>query len=432
MRSKRRAGLVAACWGALLAAPLAAQQPAAPAADAPRSAAATVFERYAGRILKVQVVEVGSAAKVSTGTAFFVDAGGYMLTNYHVVAEWIHEPRNHRVDVVHPERGNVTAQVVAIDVVADLAVLATALEVSDVFSLDDVSLRQGERLYSLGHPGDLGLSIVEGTYNGLLRHTLHPKIHFTGSINPGMSGGPTITERGEVVGVNVSTMGEQRGFLVPRARAAALVASARRAGWTAPKDFLAVAGEQLRTFQEAYLTGMLEGDVNSVEIGRFRVVTEPSPVFRCWGNAERDPELLVETLEHYCDTEDDVFIAAEHSAGVVSLHHQVLRNTGMSGRRFTRYLQGLFAQDVTPGGDEAHVTPWACTTRNVRWQATVLRVAYCVRRYLRLGELYDSVVRAAVLGDGSTALVSTLTLSGVSRRNSEWLSMRWLEVIGWR
>lgn len=415
----------------LLLSPLAVRAQRADA-DEPRTATASVFSRYASRILKVQVVEKGSAAKVGIGTAFFVGPDGRMVTNYHVIADWVHEPTNHRVEVLRSGAAPVVARVLLVDVIADLAILDTDLQTPDYFALDAAPLRQGDRLYSLGHPSDLGLSIVEGTYNGLLEHTLFPQIHFTGSINPGMSGGPTITANGRVAGVNVATMGEQRSFLVPQERAAALLAQTRARGFTPPANVLALVGEQLREFQRAVLEGMFEEDVPSVEIGRFRVATQPSPIFRCWGNADRDPESLVETLDHFCGTESEIYVDDDHSAEIISLHHQVLRSTGLSARRFTSHVQEVFAMDETPPGDEEHVTPWSCTVRNVEWQGNVVRVAYCVRRHRKLGELYDSVVRAALLGDGSTALISTLSLSGVSARNSEWLSTRWLELIGWR
>lgn len=401
-------------------------------ADDPRTATATVFSRYASRILKVQVVERGSVAKVGIGTAFFVGPDGRMVTNYHVIADWVHEPENHRVEVIRNGGAPVIAKVLWVDVIADLAILDTDLDTPDHFVLGEVPLRQGDRLYSLGHPSDLGLSIVEGTYNGLLEHTLFPQIHFTGSINPGMSGGPAITASGRVVGVNVATMGEQRSFLVPQERAAAILARTRAPNFAPPATFLTLVGEQMRTFQESVLTGMFGEEVPSVEIGRFRVATQPSSIFRCWGNADRDPESLVETLDHYCGTESEIYIANDQTAEIISLHHQVLRSTGLSARRFTSYVQEVFSIDETPTGIEEHVTPWNCVVRNVRWQENTLRVAYCVRRHKKLGELYDSVVRAAVLGDGTTALISTLSLSGVSARNSEWLSARWLELIGWR
>lgn len=416
---------------AVLLAPLAARAQR-PDADEPRSATATVFSRYAARILKVQVVEKGSAAKVGIGTAFFVGPDGRMVTNYHVIADWIHEPANHRVEVVRGDGASVVATVLLVDVIADLAILDTELETPDHFTLGATTLRQGDRLYSLGHPSDLGLSIVEGTYNGLLQHTLYPQIHFTGSINPGMSGGPAITAGGRVVGVNVATMGEQRGFLVPQERALALLGRTRAVGFRPPTDFLALVGEQLLAFQSGVLDGMFREDVPSVEIGRFRVATQPSSIFRCWGNADRDPEALVETLEHFCGTESEIYLAEDQSADIISLHHQVLRSTGLSSRRFMSHVQSVFAVDPTPGGAEEHVTPWRCRVRNVRWQDNTVRVAYCVRRHKKLGDLYDSVVKAVLLGDNATALISTLSLSGVSARNSEWLSTRWLELIGWR
>ena len=400
--------------------------------DAPRSATTTVFARYASRILKIQTVEIGSAAKVSTGTGFFVTATGRMMTNYHVISDWIHEPTNHRIEILDADGNPTVARVLAIDVVSDLAVLETGRTTPEHFTLSAVALLQGERLYSLGHPGDLGLSIVEGTYNGFLQHTLYTKIHFTGSINPGMSGGPTITERGRVVGVNVSTMGNQRSFLVPQDRAAALLGRVLAPGFAPPDSFLPVVAAQVRAFQTAYLTGMFDGEVASVAVGGFNVPTEPKPIFRCWGNADRDPEDLVETLEHWCSTDDEVYIAREQSAGVISLHHQVFRATGVGARRFTSFFEENFASDNTPAGNEEHVTEWRCATRNVRTAAATMRVAYCLRRLRKLTELYDAVVKLAVVGDGATGLLSTLTLTGVSADNAERLSSRWLELVSWR
>lgn len=418
--------------GALLAAPLAAPW-YAPAAQEPVIATSTVFSRYADRILKIQVIETGSSAKATIGTGFFVSADGLMVTNYHVIAERIHEPGTSRVEVVAPDGTPTAVEVIAVDVVHDLAVLRTGLPSPGYFALEPVTVPQGERLYSLGHPSDLGLSIVEGTYNGNLAHTLYPKIHFTGSINPGMSGGPTITEAGRVVGVNVSTMGEQRSFLVPREEAAKLVALVRAPGYVPPSDMLGEITRQLTAYQDAYLAGLFEGDGKMVDVGHFRVASEPSPIFRCWGDAERSNERLYEQLWHGCSTDDDVFIAGEQSSGMVELEHEALISRGLNAARFAALYSRRFGADNTPEGDEKHVTRWECATRNAsNRQGTPMRTVLCLRRLKKLPGLYDAVLKVAVLGARDAGLISTLTLSGAAYPNIERLTGLYLERLAWR
>ncbi|HEU0077324.1 MAG TPA: S1C family serine protease, partial [Longimicrobiaceae bacterium] len=282
-------------------------------------------------------------------------------------------------------------------------------------------------------PSDLGLSIVEGTYNGLLRHTLYPRIHFTGSINPGMSGGPTITADGRVVGVNVSTAGDQVSFLVPADRVQALLARALAPGYRPPASLLAEVGRQVRANQDVYLREMFAGDTKKVRLGPYRVATEPAPYFRCWGDSRRGREQPYESVQHFCSTDDYLFIAGDQQSGVVALSHQLIATRTLNPSRFFALYTSLFQADDTPGGQEEHVTSWRCGARNLRNAAsTPLRAVLCVRRYRKLGELYDAVLKVAVLGRRDTGLVSTLTLSGVSHENVGRVTRRYLETVTWR
>src|SRR5260370_17484180 len=81
----------------------------------------------------------------------------------------------------------------------------------------------------MGNPLDLGFTIIEGTYNGLVERSYNDRVHFSGALNPGMSGGPTVNGEGLVVGINVATRrgGQLVSFLVPARFAAALLQSAR-------------------------------------------------------------------------------------------------------------------------------------------------------------------------------------------------------------
>ena len=121
----------------------------------------------------------------------------------------IDRPENYRVELIVNDDDTRDLELMAVDVVHDLAVLRLDQPWSGYLRLARQRPVMGEQLFSFGNPHDLGLTIVQGTFNGLLEKSLYEKIHFTGAINPGMSGGPTLNRFGEVVGVNVSTAGNQ-------------------------------------------------------------------------------------------------------------------------------------------------------------------------------------------------------------------------------
>ena len=409
--------------------------PTSAAAEAQASTSA-VFSHFSDRILKIQIIDTTSNAKGAIGTGFFVSADGLMLTNYHVVSDRIQEPKEHRVEVVLPDGSGRPVHVLAVDVVHDLAILSTGLRPHRYFTLGPVRLLQGQRLYSLGHPSDLGLTIVEGTYNGNLQHTLFPKIHFTGSINPGMSGGPAITADGHVVGVNVSTMGEQRSFLVPEQQATALLARVRAKGFAPANAPLKEVTEQLREYQQRYLGELLEGPARHVNFGPFRVLTEPAPVFRCWGGGtasdDRGNSPMYKQIWHRCGTEDDIYVSEDQSVGVVALEHVALTSSRLNAVQFAALYSSQFSEDNTPDGSEENVTLWKCSTRNLATTRTTLRAVLCMRALRKMPGLYDAVLKVALLGRSNAGLISTLTLSGASFENIDRLSGRYLEQLAWR
>ncbi|HEX9728587.1 MAG TPA: serine protease [Gemmatimonadales bacterium] len=392
----------------------------------------TVFRRFGDRVVRIQVVEAASAAKVSVGSGFFIDDEGRLVTNYHVIAELVHDAARYRAELGEGTTPGDTVTILAIDVVHDLAILQAARRPRPHFTLGPTPVHQGDRLYSLGHPHDLGLSIVEGTYNGLLSHTLYPKLHFTGSLNPGMSGGPTITSAGHVVGINVSTAGNQVSFLVPVDRAIALAATTAGPEYQMPSRLLEDVGSQIHAYQDVYLEDLFRDTTKMVDLGPFRVPTEPAAFFRCWGDVPDGRDLPYERAQHRCSTDDEVYIAHDQQSGVVDLTHELITTTSLNASRFYRLYGSIFQIDNTPPGREEHVTTWRCSTRNILNAITPLRTVLCLRAYVKLEGLYDGVVKVAVLGRRDAGLVSTLELSGVSFENIERLAARFLEQFAWR
>ena len=400
----------------------------------PSGAAADLFRRYADRVPKVEVLEVSSGAKALTGSAFFVTDDGLLVTNYHVVARLVSDPDRYRVQLIDRDGSQRSADVLAVDVVHDLAVLETDSKPGDRYlTFAPPALDQGQRLYALGHPLELGISIVEGTYNGLLRHSLYPKIHFTGALNPGMSGGPTIDGGGRVVGVNVSTEGNEVSFLVPAEAVVTLLAKVEAPGFHPADDLTADVAAQLRAYQHGYLATLFAGRVPTTSLGGATLPTDPAPYFNCWADADHDPDAEYETVIHRCSTDDEVFLAEDHWSGVVEFQHEVLTSHGMAAARFYNVYQQAFSEGtdaLDDGGDD--VTDFRCRTRNLVQHGARWRTAFCIRAYTQLSGLYDVVFKAALLGRADTGVITQLTLSGVTYDNAIAVTRRFFGLVQWK
>src|ERR1041384_8058899 len=105
-----------------------------------------------------------------------------------------------------------------------------------------------------------------------------------------MSGGPTVTHAGKVVGINVATEGEQISFLVPAARAFSLLEKPPKNKNPSTANFLEEVGHQIQANQALYLDGMFSNTTPSVTLGPNSLPTKPADFFRCWADALRRKE----------------------------------------------------------------------------------------------------------------------------------------------
>ncbi len=427
-----RAAVPAAAAAALLAILLAPAPRAAFQDDA--SHTPDVYRRFAAQVVKVQVVERRSGTKSEVGSGFYVGADGLVITNYHVVASLVHEPDRHVAQLVDGGDAADSLRVLAVDVVHDLAVLESGVRPRGHFALGEAgrAIPQGLRLYALGHPADEGLAIVEGTYNGPLPHTLYQRLRFTGSLNPGMSGGPAITRDGRVVGINVSTRGNQLSYLVPADRARALLRRVRAPGYAPPADLRADAGRQIREYQDGYLANLLADSTPSTSLGAFRVPTRPAPYFDCWADADREEERPWEAVDHSCSTNDDIFVSREQSSGVIEFEHRYLTSEALGAGRFAALYARELNQDWhTSNAGPEDVTDYECRKGHLARGPRRLLAVFCVRRYRHFDGLYDVIYRLAPLGVPGEGLIATMTMTGVTFENARRMAARYTERVTW-
>jgi serine protease Do len=194
--------------------------PSAPPA-ALTSAAERLYAAARPKLLQIRTLLAAAGQQSSIGSGFLVSANGLAITNYHVVSQFALEPATYRLEYMAADGSRGDVALLAIDVPNDLAVVRVDKRDAPFFQFDARALTEGvpkgEHLYSMGNPLDLGFTIVEGTYNGLVERSYNERIHFTGAVNPGMSGGPAVAGDGRVVGINVATV-RRRARQFPGAR----------------------------------------------------------------------------------------------------------------------------------------------------------------------------------------------------------------------
>ncbi len=273
----------------------------------------------------------------------------------------------------------------------------------------------------------------QGTYNGLLEHAFYKKIHFTGSLNPGMSGGPAVNAAGEVVGVNVATSGNQVSFLVPVEYARRLYDATVAEGYQPPGSFVQLVAQQLKVHQQAYVADKLFATQQTVDMGNYQVPTTPAHFFNCWGSSSDDNDGPSRQTDHQCSTEDYLFISNSHVVGSAYIHHIFLESLELNDYQFSHLYGSQFSH--TPGGlrgDADEVTGFRCQSDALTHNGLQFKTAFCLRRYRKMAGLYDAVFKLAMLGDSQRGMASELVLSGVTFDTAVETSRRYVELFAWK
>ena len=367
------------------------------------------------------------------GSGFAVDDGRRIVTNYHVVAQAVLYPRQYRLEYLASDGRSGPLHVLAIDVRNDLAIVA-----ADDLELPALKLRseipaQGERAWSIGFPLNLGLTITEGVANGLVENSIEQRIHYTGAINGGMSGGPALDSRGRVYGVNVSVITNRQlvGFVVPAKHIPGLLARARE-----PLDRL-LSPQQLRqrvTAQVlAYETEVLEAPPDSAGTQNVRGYALPTQISRhaeCSTVDEPSPHPRVRVETVSCWIPARIKVQPGVSVAGLSIQHRILQSEGLHPLQFERQVNRLAAAPRRSGASE-HVAPFACRDALVSLDGFDARISTCVRQYRLFAGLYDFDVTVVGIDDEQQALVSRLALQGVGFESGKRTLERYLGALQW-
>ncbi len=192
-------------------------------ADAVEKSAAAVANVYTERLVEDAAID-GDRPRFRVNTSFasavVIDPEGYLVTNYHVVAE----AAGLRVQLSDGRIAEPT--IVGVDAETDLALLRVDVgQLPSIAMGSSASLRIGDVVLAIGNPYGLTKSVTQGivsaTGRGLLNLTTFENfIQTDAAINTGNSGGALINVNGELVGINTAVLAqdvgtEGIGFAIP-------------------------------------------------------------------------------------------------------------------------------------------------------------------------------------------------------------------------
>jgi hypothetical protein len=294
-----------------------------------------------------------------------------------------------------------------------------------------VRLTQGQYLYSLGNPLDLGFAISEGSYNGVITRSFYEQLIFTGPINAGMSGGPSVTASGMVAGVNVSKRrdGESVSFLVPVKYAQDLLARVARQE-RPPKDFNPLIAQQLLAHQREMIDRLLGEPLSIKTMGPYRVPVRESQQLRCWGrsNFRAEAEYTFDAVS--CAMEAAIYVSDTQQTGHVSMTHQYLRSATLGPLQFAALASSRFRVDRIGSSRDTRLTRPVCSEQFVHTATLPVRAVTCVRAYRKFAGLYNFTLLTASTDDARASLQSRLDLAGVSYENGTRATRAFLSALG--
>lgn len=416
---------------ATAAIPLQAQTPADSIAP-PSSSAQRLYASVKKDLLQLRVLLRNGRSQSTTGSGFLLGEGDLAVTNYHVISQIALEPETYVGEYVDTDGRKGSVELLAVDVLRDLAVVRVDRTGTGSFQLPDdlTALEQGENLYSLGNPLDLGFAISEGTYNGISRRGFSDHLMFTGPLNPGMSGGPNITVNGDIAGVNVSHRrdGELVSFLVPARYLQQLMMVAQN-GDAPPADFKPVIGEQLLDYQQRMMGHLLDEPLTTKTLGPYRIPVRESEQLRCWGSSEDNTLEGYSTDSIYCGMESVVFISGNLQTGRVSFDHQFIRSKKDNALRFSRLLSESFSHQIWSSHRSEEVTAQQCTEEFVANDHLPMRAVLCASAYRKFTGLYNFTLLTITTDDPLMSVKSLYEFRGISYDNGLAITRRLLNAV---
>jgi len=394
-----------------------------------------IFEKNNESVYQIRIIDLNSGEKSSIGSGFRFSKEGLFATNYHVISEVISTPERYRIEYRknNGERGDLFIK--AIDVTYDLAILKSEeMENKSYLPLVVSPNSKGDKVFPMGNPLDLGMTIIEGTYNGAVGKDPYRQILLSAPLNEGMSGGPAIDSMGKIVGINVAMQGNDLSYLVPVQNLIDLVNRIKEEN--EKHNWKELVQEQILKKHDWIIRNVLETKWEYEIFGELKVPQNILPaILKCWGVSQKEqPEQdhFFSFSHKYCETEESVYLVPDLLTGTIGYSFIWINSENLNSLKIYKKLSKVYANsNYYPEAEEEDVTEFDCHNDFVKVADHDWKAVYCVRHYKNFKQLNDVVLNLVALGNPNRGEIIRIGLAGINEILAKKFLQEFLRGIKW-
>ena len=385
------------------------------------------------RVFKVGLANSLSGELRGHGTAFVLSESGFLATAFHVVSDAaLHEDADRsgsKPSVYIIRKGaRIEAEIWAVDPRADVAILRVPLRLPRPWPLSSGAPRKGEALFAIGFPGVAEYSIIQGQFqSGKVSH-VSPLYQASLSIEAGMSGGPVLNAKNEVIGMSVArsrNFGSEQALLgQSQAIANLLSVASKRKQPSSDESLLEEISQAIWRLQDQraeilkstfekrseFYSYMISGSGNHPDVicgESERNDREKKPIHyrECFFKlSSGDEHVSFKLLYQVFEPKVNQFKSAYHSGDLLNINNEMRKQPA-------KYSSLVCEEDLhIHRADQSWV------------------VSICSRSSRRFSDMLHTVVRVASLDFKRPALVARLELAGFSQKNMKELVLRFIDL----
>ena len=392
-----------------------------------------IYQQNQERVFQVRVLNRETGKKSSIGSGFVVGDGSQLATNYHVIGQVILEPELFYISFVGKDGQEGELKLLGLDVARDLALLGADEPIAEPIRMSSLP-PLGAPIYAMGNPLDLGLSIAVGTNGGILNQTDDSRILFSGSLNPGMSGGPTFNEQGEAIGINVATARNDISFIVPSRFLQDLIERSDDAAFSSEEDLKLEVANQVLAYETSYIGQLLETDWPDLELRQFKLPGVISPTVRCWDNSAKLSAIArYKRYQIRCTNKNHVYLDQDNKfVGRLIYEYFWLESEDLNKIQFYNLYENLNKDQIESKMDRDIVSNFNCEIWFIDVSSQQLKGNLCRREYVEYEGMSDVLFTAALTGHENQGFFITLIMTGVDYASTLPLIQRFLQQTEWQ